>query len=146
MLSCVANLLVAPVVSYATLLGLAALLCAWADDDVAYGLVWLASLGTRVMEVVADGLGNADVAVLPWKDGITGALAMAGIEAAALIAIRMIVRRGGRGSDDGPAAKRFTRDPRNRLGIWFADTVRLVTDSNRTAWRGREVNLHGESD
>lgn len=145
-LSCVANLLVAPIVSYATLLGLAALLCAWADDDVAYGFAWLASLGTRVMEVVADGLGNADVAVLPWKDGIIGALTMAGIEAAALIAIRMIVRWGGRGNDDGPAAKRFTRDPRNRLGIWFADTMRLVTDSNRTAWRGRKVNLHCESD
>lgn len=144
-LSCVANLLVAPVVSYATLIGLAALLCAWADDDVAYGLVRLASLGTRVMEVVADGLGNADVAVLPWKDGITGALTMAGIEAAALIAIRMIVRRGGRGGDDGPAAKRFTRDPRNRLGIWFADTMRLMTDSTRIAWRGRKVRLHGES-
>lgn len=97
------------------------------------------------MEVVADGLGNADVAVLPWKDGITGALTMAGIEAAVLIAIRMIVRRGGRGGDDGPAAKRFTRDPRNRLGIWFADTMCLMTDSTRIAWRGRKVKLHGES-
>ncbi|MBW3094062.1 ComEC/Rec2 family competence protein [Bifidobacterium sp. 64T4] len=143
-LSCVANLLVAPVVSYATLLGLAALLCAWASGDAAYCLAWLASMGTRVMEVVADGLGNADVAVLPWKDGLAGALAMVGIEAALLAVIRVVLgrgRHGGGGGDGEPEARRFTRDPRNRLGIWFADTMRLVTDGNRVAWgEGKTAN------
>lgn len=145
LLSCIANLLVTPVVSYATLLGLAALACAWASIDVAYVLVWLASAGTRVMEVVARSLGDAPCSVLPWLSGVGGALLVLAIESAVGYAIVWTTRRAGRcdGLEERDA-KCFSRDPGNSIGIWLQDTVRMLGDSDRLVWK--EPNARRSAD
>lgn len=131
LLSCLANLLVAPVVSYATLLGLAALTCAWISIDVAFVFAWFASGGTRVMEVVARSLGDASYSVLPWESGVMGALLVVVLEVAVAFAVIYVtrwVKR--RGTGDGYAAGRFGRNPKNGFEIWIADTLRLFGEGS----------------
>lgn len=126
LLSCLANLLVAPVVSYATLLGLAALACAWISVDAAFVLAWLASGGTRVMEVVAQSLGDAEYSVLPWESGAVGALLVVLLELSVGFAVIYVTRWAKRRrTDDGYAVGRFGRNPKNGLEIWISDTLRL---------------------
>lgn len=139
--SLLSNVLVAPVVAFSTLTGLAALGCAWCNGDLAFGLAWLSSCGTRVMEVVAAWLGSGTASVLPWKDGATGAVALLLIEALAwygmMAAHRMALRqcrirtlpasrrrnRRAHGETDGMP---FVADPRNRLSVWCRDTRRFL--------------------
>ncbi len=137
--SLAANVLVAPVVDFSTLTGLAALACAWCNADLAFCLEWLSSCGTRVMEVVARWLGGSNAAVLPWAHGLTGAIALLGVEILVLwcvASIRRVMRRQRLG--DSSRAQRscqsyraengtpFTASARNRLSIWLRDTRRFL--------------------
>ena len=136
LLSCVANLLVTPVVSYSTLLGLAALACAWINVDMAFVFARLASAGTRVMEVVARSLADAPCSVLPWKDGIAGALLVLAVELTTRYAVARLTKRANRPCErEGSDAERFTRNPARRMGIWIEDTVRMLGDGRQLAWK-----------
>lgn len=135
LLSCVANLLVTPVVSYSTLLGLAALACAWINVDMAFAFARLASAGTRVMEVVARSLADAPCSV-PWKDGIAGALLVLAVELTTGYAVARLTKRANRPCErEGSDAERFTRNPARRMGIWIEDTVRMLGDGRQLAWK-----------
>ena len=136
LLSCVANLLVTPVVSYSTLLGLAALACAWINVDMAFVFACLASAGTRVMEVVARSLADAPCSVLPWKDGIAGALLVLAVELTTGYAVARLTKRANRPCErEGGDAEQFTRNPARRMGIWIEDTVRMLGDGRQLAWK-----------
>ena len=137
--SLAANVLVAPVVDFSTLTGLAALACAWCNVDLAFCLEWLSSCGTRVMEVVARWLGAGNIAVLPWAHGLTGAISLLGVEILALwcaASIRRVMRRRRLGDSlmAGSTCQAhralngtpFTASPRNRLSIWLCDTRRFL--------------------
>lgn len=122
-----ANVLVAPVVAFSTIAGLAGLAIAWANVDAASCLAWLASLGTQVMERVAAWLGDGAHATVPWAGGPSGALALAAIEALVVCAAIRLRRRFGppRGAH-ALGGEAFTRNPRNRLRIWWADTRQVI--------------------
>ena len=137
--SLAANVLVSPVVDFSTLTGLAALACAWCNGDLAFCLEWLSSCGTRVMEVVARWLGAGNTAVLPWKDGVVGAMSLLLIEALALwclVVVRRVMRRQRHGdvsteentsqAHQTPNGVPFAVSARNRLSIWLSDTIRFL--------------------
>ncbi len=74
LMSVPANLLVSPVVGASTLMGLASLLISTLSSDMGFALAWLASCGTLVMERCATWLADGEHAVLPWADGVLGAV------------------------------------------------------------------------
>lgn len=122
-----ANLLAAPVVSCSTMLGLAGLMTAWVVPQIGVACAWAASCGTLVLERVAMWLGSGSHATVPWAGGIGGAASLALLEAAAIASVMAIRRR----FDASHAVhalpgEPFVRNPRNRMGIWWADTKRLV--------------------
>ena len=80
LLSVPANLLVSPFVGLATMAGLMALACAWCEPWLAGVFAWISSWGTLVMERVASWLGGSTMAVIPWKDGVTGAVLIVAVE------------------------------------------------------------------
>ena len=80
LLSVPANLLVSPFVGLATMAGLMALACAWCEPWLAGVFAWISSWGTLVMERVALWLGGSTMAVIPWKDGVTGAVLIVAVE------------------------------------------------------------------
>lgn len=122
-----ANLLVAPVVDFATIMGLTGLAVAWMNVEMASMLTWVASWGTRVMERVAMWLGGGDHAVVPWAGGVGGALLLAGVEAASSIAVIAIARMlGPSQAVHALPGIPFTANPRNRIRIWWDDTIRMI--------------------
>lgn len=128
-----ANILVTPVVAFSTMTGLAGLAVAWVNVDAARVCVWLASWGTRIMEQVALRLGDGSQAVVPWAEGVPGAVALALVEAA-LIRSVVLVHHWLVPSSAGAHAllgDSFVADPRNRLRIWWADTRRMIS---KLAW------------
>lgn len=92
-----ANLLVSPVVGFATLAGLCALGVAWVLPQLALLCARVASCGTLVMERTVMWLGESDAAVVTWSGGVQGALIMATVElicgAALVCSIRLILGR-----------------------------------------------------
>ncbi|WP_152973624.1 ComEC/Rec2 family competence protein [Bifidobacterium aesculapii] len=124
-----ANIVVAPVVAFSTMTGLAGLAVAWVSLDVAKVCAWLASWGTRVMEYVALRLGEGPRTTIVWIDGILGALLLAAAEAAVIVMVRRASRwvRGSSGRHALPGDV-FTADPRNRMRIWWMDTRRMIKD------------------
>lgn len=128
-----ANVLVSPVVDFATMAGLAGLAVAWANVDAASLCAWIASWGTRVMEVVAMRLGGGDHAVVPWAGGVGGALLLAGVEAAVIIVVIRIARFLGpsRAVHALPGEPFAAANPRNRLRIWWNDTKRIIRHLDR---------------
>ncbi|MBT1171790.1 ComEC/Rec2 family competence protein [Bifidobacterium sp. MA2] len=127
--SLVANVLVSPVVDFATMAGLAGLAVAWANVDAAAVLAWVASWGTRVMERVAMWLGGGEHAVVPWAGGVRGAILLAAIETAVILTIVRIARLAGPSrAEHALPGEPFTRNPRNRLRIWWDDTMRMMRD------------------
>lgn len=123
-----ANILVAPVVDFATMAGLAGLAVAWVNVDAASALAWIASWGTRVMEYVAMRLGGGAHATVPWSGGVGGALLLAAIEAAVAIAVIGVSRFLGpsRAIHALPGEPFAAVNPRNRLRIWWDDTMRMM--------------------
>lgn len=127
-LSVAANLLVAPVVGWSTITGLAALLTAWASPELAYGCAWLSSCGTLVMERAAVWLGGTDTATLPWSSGIAGAISMIIVETAAASGMVVCARwwKHRRIAQPGLPGERIGSTWRNRLAIWFDETERVL--------------------
>jgi competence protein ComEC len=84
-----ANLLAAPAVAPATLLGLAATVTAPWWPAAAEALGWLAGLATGWVAAVARGCAGLPGALLPWPGGVGGLLAMA----AATVVLGVLVLR-----------------------------------------------------
>lgn len=91
-----ANLVVAPLVAPATVLGVAAAATALASPRVASWLAWLGGVPTlgiaRVARVGADVPGGT----VPWPDGGVGALSLAALTVVALVTARFLVHVGQR--------------------------------------------------
>ncbi|MBW3077641.1 ComEC/Rec2 family competence protein [Bifidobacterium simiiventris] len=128
-----ANLLVSPLVGFATMAGLAALLVAWASPTLGFLLAWTASCGTQVMERIAAWLASGRYAVIAWpadpsggqtSGNLPGALLMLLAEAMLVAVILYGVRLTHRLSDPCPElpGKPFRPGPRTRIALWFAHT------------------------
>ncbi|MEN5075865.1 ComEC/Rec2 family competence protein, partial [Isoptericola cucumis] len=85
-----ANLLAAPALVPATVLGLVATLLAPWLPGAAHAVAWLAGVGTAWIAAVARGFAGLPGAALPWPGGVGGALAL-GLVTAALLAV--VLRR-----------------------------------------------------
>ncbi|PJM73135.1 competence protein [Bifidobacterium primatium] len=136
LLSVPANLLVAPVVSLTTLLGLAAVGVSWLVPPLGHGLVVVASAGTLLLQRCATMLGRTRFSVLPWHDGAAGAAVMAASEAVAVLIVMLIRRlmRRWRGRESPPAAdggRSYAPTPMERLGVWWRDTRVMVFGPRR---------------
>lgn len=123
-----ANILVAPVVGFATIAGLCALMTAWCAPDFAFVPAWVASAGTRVMERCATWLGSEQSMVVPWAGGVAGAVLMVIVEAAIVMTCmgmaRVWTRR--RMPDDGSEGMEFCVTPIERICQWWEDTRRMM--------------------
>lgn len=72
LLSPIANVLVAPFVEGATILGLAAFSIAWVAPRLAYALLWLGSGCTQIMNQISLWLADRPWCSLPWPQGLGG--------------------------------------------------------------------------
>lgn len=72
LLSPIANVMVAPFVEGATILGIAAFAIAWAAPRLAYALLWLGSGCTQVMNQISLWLADRPWCSLPWPQGLAG--------------------------------------------------------------------------
>jgi competence protein ComEC len=88
-----ANLLVAPAVAPATVLGVLAAVTAPVSDPAARGLAWLAAM--PIAWIVAVGRRSADVpyAALPWPGGPGGAVLLAALLVIAVLGLRRLLDR-----------------------------------------------------
>jgi competence protein ComEC len=84
----VANLVAAPVVAPATILGVLAAAVSPVSPASAELLAWLASWPAWWLVLVAKYGAQAPAAVVPWPDGVPGALLLAGLTALAFLALR----------------------------------------------------------
>jgi competence protein ComEC len=75
----VANLLAAPLVAPATVLGVSVALVALVSHPVAVGLGWLAAMPTMGIAWIARACADVPMGTLPWPDGAPGALLLAGV-------------------------------------------------------------------
>jgi competence protein ComEC len=100
-----ANLLAAPAVAPATLLGLAAALVGVVLPPVAAGLAWTAGLAAGWLAVVARSLAAAPGAGLRWPSGWQGALLLGIVAAALFIGVRTVRRRWRRRAILGPCPR-----------------------------------------
>lgn len=117
LMSVPANLLVAPVVGWSTLAGLAGLLVSSLSPELGFVFAWLAGCGTLVMERCATWLADGDHAVLPWADGVAGALLIVAVElAVGVIGVVMMrrLRRQDSWIASKPAASGETTEPMSR--------------------------------
>ena len=128
LLSIPANILVSPVVGFSTITGLMALACAWCLPWLAGALAWVASAGTLVMERVAMWLGGSTWSVMPWPDGISGAVLVLLIEAACMVIVMAVSRfaRHRTMQDIQPSGQRFGSSRRVRFAIWWQETRRML--------------------
>lgn len=85
LLSILANLIVAPFVSWATITGLIALLLAPLAPTLAYAAAWLASCGTAIMAWTAHVCAAPSWTSLAWPAGIPGALLALAVPAALML-------------------------------------------------------------
>ncbi|MGN0109216.1 MAG: ComEC/Rec2 family competence protein [Bifidobacterium sp.] len=81
LLSVLANLMVAPFVSWATVTGLIALMLAPFVPAVAFAAAWLASCGTAIMALTAHVCAAPAWTALAWPSGIQGALLALAVQA-----------------------------------------------------------------
>ncbi|HET9519257.1 MAG TPA: ComEC/Rec2 family competence protein [Actinoplanes sp.] len=89
-----ANLLVAPVIAPATVLGVIAAVMSPVWPTGAEFIAWLAAWPVRWLVTVATHGASVPAGALPWPDGVIGALLLGGITVALLVAARKpIVRR-----------------------------------------------------
>ncbi|MBT1165043.1 ComEC/Rec2 family competence protein [Bifidobacterium felsineum] len=129
LLSIPANLLVAPFVSLATIAGLLALSCAWCAPWLAVQLARVASVGTLIMERVSIWVGDSNVAVMPWMDGIFGAILIALTEAAMTIAFVLFSRWLRRlRIESGMPGERFGSyaSHKVRISLWWKETLTML--------------------
>lgn len=91
LLSLLANLIVAPFVSWATITGLIALLLAPVAPTLAYAAAWLASCGTAIMAWTAHVCATPAWTSLAWPAGIPGALLALAVQAA-FVLLPVVIR------------------------------------------------------
>lgn len=128
LMSVPANLIVAPVVSLATITGIAALLTAWLAPTFALVLLRITSMGTLVMERTAMWLGSGVWSSLPWSSGIQGALAMLALELALgviLICLHRWVFKRHKTHADLPGLA-CASGHRTRIAVWWEESLRLL--------------------
>ena len=140
-LSIVANLLVGPIVTVTTLLGLASLAVSWWWPGVGYALAWLASGGTRVMERIAWWCAHTPLSVIPWFSGPVAAIALLAVEGALAAAVRAWIahhygERIAPASDAVSGFHSFARVARpvqyapgvmQRMREWMSETLRMLS-------------------
>lgn len=125
-----ANLLVAPFVDIATMLGLGALLLAWCAPSIAYALAWASSACTRAIAVAADTFGAGDSSTLPWMEGATG-IVMLVIAQLTFYAICMGIRAWVNAYDawrTGTDGKQIRASITQRVIGWFSQTLAMIRD------------------
>jgi competence protein ComEC len=88
LVSVAANLVAAPAVAPATILGVLAAAVSPVAPPVAELLAWLASWPVWWLVLVSRYGARVPAAVVPWPDGVTGALLLAGLTLAGLLALR----------------------------------------------------------
>ena len=96
MLAVPANMLVAPFVAFATIAGLLSLCVAWAIPAFGYALAWGSCLGALPIERCATLIGGSQFSVLPWTEGVAGALIVILIETVVFVITlmgRSVIRR-----------------------------------------------------
>lgn len=122
------NILVAPVVGFATIAGLCALMTAWCAPEIAFAPAWVASAGTRVMERCATWLGGEQSMVVPWAGGVAGAMLMVAVEVAVIVTCMGMARLWARHRmpDDGSEGMSFHVSPSDRVRQWWDDTRRML--------------------
>ncbi len=142
--SVVANAIVAPCVSAATICGLASFAVSWCAPSLGFALAWLASGGTALMERSAAWMGGSG-GVLAWPDGAAGGFLAAACEAIA-VAVVLIARRVIRmrrihrtGSEEGRPVGPIMM-MRHTLRQWWRDTRREVLDAR---WDEPREGRHG---
>lgn len=86
--SVLANLLAEPLVAPVTILGILACLVAWLAPWLAFGLSWLASLGTWWIAFVAAWLASLPMTTISWATGWQGALLAVVVIGATLVWLR----------------------------------------------------------
>ncbi|OZG52695.1 ComA protein [Pseudoscardovia radai] len=91
LLAPVANVMVAPLVGFGTICGLAALAVSIVMPPLGFAFAWMASCATALMASCALWLGGAG-SVVRWPSGWGGAFAMAGTELAVALGIAMARR------------------------------------------------------
>lgn len=122
-----ANLLVGPVVGFATMAGLVALFISWLMPQCGYVLAWIAGCGTSVMERVAAMVSDNEFATMPWAGGIPGALLMVLVESACATVLILATRwlRLLRSDGSGDGGQSFRPRLRDRIRIWWSQTVTM---------------------
>ena len=135
-----ANVLVAPFVNAATILGLIALLAAPVCQPVAFLLVRLAGCATGVVERVAYHLGADPQTCLPWASGTVGASLIVVVEAAGILAVFLLHDRRSRNAKRAGIGTAFHRSPIQTARVWWTETVRMVTDSHFDAHSGIDAH------
>lgn len=128
-----ANLLVGPVVGFATMAGLVALFISWLMPQCGYVLAWIAGCGTSVMERVAAMVSDNEFATMPWAGGIPGALLMVLVESACATVLILATRwlRLLRSDGSGDGGQSFRPRLRDRIRIWWSQTVTMVRRRHR---------------
>ena len=106
-----------------------ALACAWCEPWLAGVFAWISSWGTLVMERVALWLGGSTMAVIPWKDGVTGAVLIVAVEIGIGMLLVFVSRclQHVRRYEAGMPGVRFGSAWRVRLSLWCEETKRLFT-------------------
>lgn len=138
LLSVPANLLVAPVVAFATVAGLLGLAVSWLSPAAGFACAWIASCGTRLMEVTALWCADSPIAVLLWAEGAAGAMLLLVLETVAALAVRWAGRariREADGAQPPGRASPYRPHAVARLGRWLDDTLAMLragTWSTRT--------------
>lgn len=87
-----ANLIVAPLMDWATVFGLISLVCTSFNDGLSLIFAKASSIGTSFMEKCAYWCDEAAFGVFPWMKGAAGAWMMAGVEVA-IFAVFMLAFR-----------------------------------------------------
>lgn len=143
LLSIPANLMVSPVVGVATMTGLGGLLTAWACPPIASVLVSITACGTKIMECCAMWLGSDDRMTLPWAGGVIGAIGVIVAEMIVVVCVLGVsgVRLGrarSRGQIDGHGEPwRLLHGRYARIGLWFAQTVKVFESWDNESERGK---------
>lgn len=91
-MSVLANVVVAPLMDWATLCGLISLVCASCNAGLSFVFAQLASLGTDFMQQCAYWCDDTAIGVVPWASGVGGAWLMVAVEVAILL-VGLGVRR-----------------------------------------------------
>ena len=137
--SIAANLLVAPVVNLATVLGLLGFILASLVPPLGFAVVWAAQCFTGVIEAVARWVSSGSLVMIPWVGGVLGAMLLLGVEAAVLIGVLWI-----RQSVKEPAADggvRYRHHVISQLRVWWRDTLGMLGSSVEPQDQGLENQI-----